>query len=160
MTERPIECGHCRKQPKVLYQEVTQETTVKTAMCQECPVLEERLYGNSCSSPCTDKGSSLLCCASCLTTLDSIKEGNPLGCSNCYAVFGDVLIDSMLVEEEKGGKVTPMHVGKTPLNPAVLTLEERRDGLEIALKESLAKENYEEAARLRDQIQELSKHAE
>ena len=163
MTERPVECSHCQKQTKVIYKEISQSTSLKTEMCKDCPILEEKLHGNSqCPPTYNSSDDSKLCCASCLTTLASIKTGSPLGCSNCYAVFGDSLIDSMLSEDKSLSepKEKPNHLGKTPLNPAVITPSEKLASLNASLNSALKKENYEQAAQLRDQIKELSDPSE
>jgi protein arginine kinase activator len=159
MTERPVECSHCQKQTKVIYKEISQSTCLKTEMCKDCPILEEKLHGNAPRlSSCGSQEDSKLCCANCLTTLESIKKGSPLGCSNCYTVFGDSLIDSMIYDDKslERTKVRPVHLGKSPLNPAVISPAEKLSSLNASLNNALKKENYEQAAKLRDQIKALS----
>jgi protein arginine kinase activator len=163
MTERPVECSHCQKQTKVIYKECSQSTSLKTEMCKDCPVLEEKLHGGTEGLPSFEsKDDSKLCCANCLTTLESIKAGTPLGCSNCYAVFGDSLIDAMLCDDKASEKKKPrpIHLGKSPSNPAVITPSEKLSSLNSALNDALKQENYEQAARIRDQIKEFEDPSE
>jgi len=168
MTDRPIECGHCQKQIKVLYKEVNGQTPICSEMCSDCPVLEEKLHGDGDYSGCfksKEKEDAKLHCANCLTTLESIRTGNPLGCSNCYAVFGDILIDDLLLQNKlspciqkdaETNRFEKLHVGKAPEKTASISLEESLTSLNIELQKALEKENYEHAASLRDQIKDLT----
>ncbi len=93
--------------------------------------------------------------------------GGPLGCSKCYAVFGDSLV-SELVESEaippslkkKMGTKKPqaIHIGTSPDCEQNITLPTQLSSLNEALNEALKRENYEQAALLRDQIKALTDH--
>ncbi len=165
MAERPVECTHCKKPIKVIYKEIDSQTTIRTDMCADCPVLQQKLYGEIPPSPSNQEGETGLCCANCLNTLESVKTGNPVGCSECYAVFADVLT-SLLIESnsipEKLKKSLimkrnqPIHVGKTPEKPVTIATATRLIALNEALNEALKVENYEQAAWLRDQIKVLT----
>lgn len=166
MTERPVECGHCKKTAKVLYKEVLGSTITCLEMCGDCPILDQKLHGSIEAEACNeqkDKNTSL-CCASCMTTLQSIKTGNPLGCSNCYSIFEDVLIDELLLQDKLPPRVQkeltskpsqPIHLGKSPQSTVIIPSSTRLNSLNEALNEALKKENYEQAAWLRDQIKAL-----
>lgn len=165
MTERPVECGHCKKAIKVLYKEAIGETILSSEMCHDCPILEQKIHGK-CKEPLFKKEEedTSLCCANCMTTLESVKTGFPLGCSNCYSVFEDILIKE-LIEQDKlpprlkkelsNKKSIPLHLGKSPGNTVSIPSSNRLTSLNEALNEALKKENYEQAAWLRDQIKEL-----
>jgi protein arginine kinase activator len=166
MTERPVECGHCKKQISVVYKEVIGKAVTCQEMCKDCPVLDQKLHGQAePGSPVKWKEEDAsLCCANCMTTLKSVKTGNPLGCSNCYSIFGDMLIAELLsqdklpprVQKEVSGKASlPIHLGKSPQSTVVIPSSTRLTSLNEALNEALKKENYEQAAWLRDQIKEL-----
>ena len=166
MPERPIECTHCQKTTEVLYKEISNETTVCTEMCSECPILAKKLHGNSKSLvENTSRGEApKLCCALCLTTIESIQTGNPLGCNLCYTIFEDLLIEkltdenlisSSIQKEMKNNKQTVVHRGKFPNQSITIPLSNQLETLNSALNEALQKEHYEQAAWLRDQIKEL-----
>lgn len=167
MTERPLECSHCKKQISVTYQEIVADVISCSEMCADCPILEQKLRGQTSSIPdCSDKGKdTALCCANCMTTLESVLTGNPLGCSHCYTVFEDTLINELLSQEKVPSRLKKeiqtkhsfsLHTGKNPETPLTLSPSTRLISLNEALNEALKKENYEQAAWLRDQIKELS----
>jgi protein arginine kinase activator len=165
MGERPVECGHCKKQIDVTYKEVVGDAILCSEMCHDCPILEQKLHGqvDRTSSEGKEDDTSL-CCATCLTTLESIKTGFPLGCSSCYSVFEDTLIKE-LIEQDKipsrlrkellSKKSIPLHLGKSPKTSITIPSSSRLTSLNEALNDALKKENYEQAAWLRDQIKEL-----
>jgi protein arginine kinase activator len=166
MAERPVECSHCKKPIKISYKEVIGEAVFCTDMCADCPIFQQKLHGQSVpvSPECWAEGETGLCCGNCLTTLESIKTGNPLGCSNCYAIFGDLLLGEMaasdhlpyrMKKEISSKKSLPVHIGKSPSKTLSIPASSRLTALNEALNEALKRENYEQAAWLRDQIKEL-----
>lgn len=160
MSDRPIECSECKKEISCHYTcvDLLQKNTIN--VCADCPILEKYLHGASTSSYEVGEGVSAmgLCCGQCGTKLESVRLGGPLGCPECYEIFSDILILEMQ-KHEKG--VTPssgafLHIGRTPgedtkTNPALRLL-----ALNKALSETLNREDYEQAAWLRDQIKILS----
>ncbi len=167
MADRPVECtGHCKRPIKVLYKEIVGNVISITEMCSECPVHEQKLHGQI-KVPATEglaEGEAGLCCGNCRTTLESVLTGNPLGCPECYPVFSDVLISELISEDavpphikkSVGAKKTqPFHIGKSPSHSQTLPTSSRLTTLNEALNEALKKENYEQAAWLRDQIKAL-----
>lgn len=166
MAERPVECSHCKKPIQVSYKEVIAEAVFCTDMCADCPILQQKLYGESTSTSKEGwkEADAGLCCGNCMTTLEAIKTGNPLGCSECYEVFGDVLISELIkagklppriTKELSSKKSVPIHLGKSASKPLDITPSSKLTALNEALNEALKKENYEQAAWLRDQINEL-----
>ncbi len=163
MAERPVECSHCKRPIQVIYKELVGDTITCTEMCAECPLLEQRLHGQvrtEGSSESLKEGETGLCCGNCRTTLESVQTGNPLGCSECYAVFADVLVAEMIDAELIPKSMTarknqPLHIGKAPHISLSIPSSSRLTALNEALNEALKKENYEQAAWLRDQIKEL-----
>lgn len=165
MPDRPVECSHCKKPIKVIYKEIINETLTCTHMCGECPILMQKMTGELSDTKRkrseTDMG---LCCGNCGTTLESIQTGNPLGCSECYSVFGDLIMQELLSLDmiparlQKGlgrKKSQPLHIGKSPSTPVEIPASSRLTALNEALNDALKKENYEQAAWLRDQIKDL-----
>lgn len=157
--DRPLECTECKKKIAVRYTKVVGKTITHTAMCQDCPQLQRRLHGIPRMEPIEAViGEGALACGSCGTILDSVRMGSLLGCSSCYEVFEDILLTEMLKVQRISPKVlsrkktSPIHIGRAigetkEINPSIQLM-----ALNEALTEMLRKEDYEQAAWLRDQI--------
>jgi protein arginine kinase activator len=168
MADRPVECaGHCKRPIKIMYKEIVCDAINVTEMCSECPIYEQKLHGQikALTPEGLAEGEAGLCCGNCRTTLESVLTGNPLGCPECYPIFSDVLISELISEDaipshlkkSIGAKKTqPLHMGKTPSNTLTFPTSSRLTALNEALNEALKKENYEQAAWLRDQIKALT----
>ena len=162
MSERPLECGHCKKPIKVIYKEIVQNTITRTETCEDCPILQQKLHGTPPVPEGKTEAEMGLCCGRCGTSLDAIKMGNPLGCAECYAVFGDVLVTELIAQNRLPEKLAtkktqPLHAGKSPEKTAIpaAPIASKLNALSEALNDALKKENYEQAAWLRDQIKAL-----
>ena len=101
-------------------------------------------------------------CEVCGTTLSSFKSCGKLGCANCYKVFEQNIIPVL-----KGIHMNTVHTGKRPgelVHTETVREEEPAPDLKEQLKkklcEAVAAENFEEAARLRDEIAALDKGEE
>lgn len=164
MTERPVECGQCKKGAKVVYKEMVGRTVTTTEMCSDCPILLKKLHGMTPTeaSGTVEETPASLVCSKCHTSLEAVKMGNLMGCTECYALFGDLLVQELFAEDkippqlEKATRNQPLHVGKTPGYTATSQGSNRLTSLNESLNEALKRENYEEAAWLRDQIKELT----
>ncbi|MCF7669144.1 MAG: UvrB/UvrC motif-containing protein [Verrucomicrobia bacterium] len=92
-------------------------------------------------------------CPECgLTTTDFKKTGR-LGCPKCYTTFAEplrALLKSMHKSLEHKGKI-PKHFN------ASRSVSEKVQQLQVLLDKAVQAEEYEEAARLRDQIREIKK---
>jgi len=87
-------------------------------------------------------------CDSCGLKFVDFRNTGRLGCPHDYEVFGDEL--SQLLESVHG---ETRHVGKVPRRrPEARKAAEEMGGLRRQLAQAVKGENYEEAARLRDQI--------
>lgn len=90
-------------------------------------------------------------CPECETRLQSILDTNVVGCAACYQHFCDEL-PALLVKLH--GAAT--HRGKTPQAPDEGSqLRSDLQAKRALLRSMLKAENYEEAAKLRDEIREL-----
>lgn len=163
--ERPLECTACRKGIKVLYTLVIHDTITEQVMCGDCPELKKRLQGSSTFEASDKKGAETgLACGTCGTTLEMVRTGHVLGCTTCYTVFNDFLIQDLISQGllpervEKQKKTIPLHIGKIAGKVHAMNTSLRLLALNEALEETLKREDYEEAARLRDQIKELTEH--
>lgn len=162
MSDRPIECSQCKRPAKILYKEILGQTINCTEMCTECPVLQAKLHGDVSGA---EKKESQVCCGSCGTSLESVRMGQPVGCSECYAVFNDFLVGELIAagaippalqKKLASQRTQAIHIGKSPDQPVDITLSSRLAALNEALNDALKRENYEQAALLRDQIKNLT----
>lgn len=107
-----------------------------------------------------DRDFSSARCPKCGTTWDRLRQDGRAGCAQCYATFASQLADVM-------GRVqkASQHAGKAPRalekrQRRLVHLRARRDSrlelLNRRLKDSVAREKYEEAAQLRDKIKLLA----
>ncbi len=161
--ERPFECSECKKPTAVLYTVIEQGTVSNTVMCSSCPQLECRLHGTASLAQGTGQtasGQSGAVCPECGTSLANVLSGMPLGCSQCYETFADQLINELTVsnkllpkERQKGD---PLHVGRNPGEAAGISPALKLHALNQALADTLQREDYEQAAWLRDQIKQLT----
>lgn len=162
--DRPLECSECKKPIAVRYTEIVGDTITHTSMCADCPELQRRLHGTSPQEHVANLTGATagLECGNCNTTLEAVKRGHRLGCPECYTVFEDVLLTEIQSAKrlppsiQMGKKGIPVHIGRTPGEKAVITLSSRLLALHEALKETLNREDYEQAASLRDQIKALT----
>jgi protein arginine kinase activator len=91
-------------------------------------------------------------CPGCGLTLENFKKRAMLGCSECFNTFGKEIRD---IVEKMFGRTR--HKGKYPKRlQAYKSILIDLEGLKIRLEKAVEAENYEEAAKLRDQIKELS----
>ena len=165
--DRPLECGECKKQIAIRYTEISGDAIVHTSMCADCPELQRRLHG---AHPQLGAGNQMdalaaLECGNCGTTLEEIKRGHPLGCPHCYTVFEDLLVMEMQTANRlpshlvAAKKNLPLHLGRSPGEPMPINPSSRLLALDEALKETLRREDYEQAAWLRDQIKALTENS-
>ncbi len=161
--ERPLECSGCKKPIAIRYTEIIGDSIIHTSMCADCPELKKRLHGPTpLEAGMGNMGGAGLACGECGTTLDSLQHGFPLGCSHCYEVFGDVILSELISTEKipqrlhNSKKSTPIHIGRGPGESQEMSPQLRLLSLNEALSETLKREDYEQAAWLRDQIKALT----
>ena len=90
-------------------------------------------------------------CHRCGLTYDKFLESGKFGCSDCFETFGED-IDSLL----RGIHGHGQHIGKTPVGSKTKTLQEEKiQSLKDELEKSIAEEEFEKAALLRDEIKKI-----
>ena len=163
LPERPLECSECKKEICIKYTEIEKGTTHEYSMCQDCPELQKRLKGMSFNTLSgSDASFTGLVCGECGTTLESVRVGHSLGCSHCYEVFADSIIYELYAISKIPAnlkienKTESLHIGRSPGEIIEANSTLRLLALNEALKETLKHEDYEHAALLRDQINELT----
>jgi protein arginine kinase activator len=168
MVDRPLECSECKKSLKIRYTEIVGKETTVMGMCPDCPILRRRLQGSGeeCNEYEPEGRKAGLCCGNCGTTLETVRMGNPLGCGECYNVFADVIIQDLTKANRIGKRSLDLrtgeslHVGRSVGEQSEVNLSARLVALHEALNETLNKEDYEQAALLRDQIKAITEEAE
>lgn len=93
-------------------------------------------------------------CPNCFKTLDDIIEDKKFGCSECYTTFKDRLDDEFLMNMTNGSK------DNEDENVEIKILVNKIEKKEEALKDSIKKEDFEEACELRDEINKLKSDLE
>lgn len=157
--DRPIECSGCQNPIGTYYTQVVDESIKKHCMCNECPILQEKLFHASKeTASLTSAQPSKLCCGRCGMTLEDIFQSRRLGCAECYSVFEDVLIKELVKDQiipKEMANAPTFHTGSSPGENVELGSSVQLLALNEALIDMVEKEEYEQAARIRDQINEL-----
>jgi protein arginine kinase activator len=82
-------------------------------------------------------------CSACGFTSEDVRKTGRLGCGECYVIFSGLLQD-VLNDCQKGTR----HAGKVPKS----FRKPSRKRLQEDLSSAVGKEQFEEAARLRDEL--------
>ncbi len=93
-------------------------------------------------------------CPKCGTSFEEIVHSGKVGCADCYRTFYDKLLPSIQRIHGKikhSGKVT----NSAPVEPKEETTEEKIEKLKAAMNEAVAKQEFENAAKIRDEIKAL-----
>jgi len=114
------------------------------------------------------KKSLQLCCSNCQVTLEEVGLSGLFGCEQCYVTFSDLIAMADAKIEDKNNKLKEI-VGskdnnvteeKIPTDKMVESpVKEINESemLKMQLDQAVKMENYEEAAKIRDQIEKLNK---
>lgn len=99
----------------------------------------------------TGAGKTLAKCPNCGLSYEEFGRTGRLGCTECYEAFAKLLLPLI-----KRVQHSIQHVGKRPsrLAPPIRMSHDLRE-LQNRLQKSIQQEAFEEAARIRDQIQQL-----
>ena len=106
------------------------------------------LLGLGASQEMEESGSTTGKCPKCGFSQTDFKKTGRLGCPDCYDHFTEG-VESLLKSMHKGTR----HVGKAPaVWQQTKVYVDRLHSLQSKLDKAVAKENYEKAAQLRDEI--------
>lgn len=95
-------------------------------------------------------------CPVCKMSFEDFRRTGRFGCSNCYNAFEPKI---MPIVRRIHGNI--QHIGKVPKRTGgVLKLQRDIEKLKEQLKLAVAKEEYENAAKLRDKIREIESSME
>lgn len=158
-----MKCELCDAKATVYYSQLIDGQMKKICLCESCAenkgimdpsafsMVDIILNKEPQQAVVAPVAMTLGSCDQCGFTLADFKKVGRLGCSHCYTVFrGEV--ESMLEKMHRGTK----HVGKVPEGMMdALEKKQRLETLKQKLEQAIADEHYEEAAKLRDEIQEI-----
>jgi protein arginine kinase activator len=104
-------------------------------------------------------------CPTCGTSYEEFIKDSRFGCSDCYSVF-DLLISDNIKQlqgsdthkgkkPQKFRRIQPAAVNHPVTEPEKLEPDEKIRLLEARLQDALSREDYETAAKCRDEIREI-----
>lgn len=166
----PLKCDLCGKSATVHLTQIVNSKMHKVDLCEACAQakgvtdpggfsLADLLLKASMSPGATASAevgaTGASTCPSCGFTPGDFKKHGRFGCPQCFSTFSG-LVTPMLDSMHKGTR----HVGKVP-HKAIerRSLHERMVELEAGLVAAIKAERYEDAARLRDELQHLRQPA-
>ncbi len=158
-------CEKCQKETASVHvTKIINGQKIETHLCSECagdlgefgwnidiPNLFASIFEQS--HPWTQTAAPQQRCSTCSSTLNDFRRLNQFGCGDCYMTFRSEV--EPLLRRLHG---TIRHEGKIPAKSyAKLSINQKVKLLRDKLQQEILVENYEEAARLRDEIRELEK---
>ncbi len=164
-------CDECGKAPaSVRVEKIQNGRKVVTNLCKDCAaklglnvffqqdfgissLLSAFLGSQSAGAAVLEPSEPEVRCPVCGMSYKDFARVGRLGCSRCYETFANRL-DPLLRRIHGSGK----HVGKVPAHSGGAALARRElEHLRADLASAVAREEYEEAAVLRDKIRECEK---
>jgi len=161
-------CDICKKNPATVHlTEIIDEQMNELHLCEDCArhksAAMEQQFGLSdllagmadFEKPDKDEENVAVKCPNCNLTYADFKKVGRLGCGECYNAFRKYL--APLLKRIHGSN---QHVGKSPFKEKTILKPGRKntdlDGLKAQMQKAIQREDFEEAARLRDQIKKIS----
>ncbi len=153
--KRPSECASCPRKMTVRLTRIGEEGLSDFYLCDQCP-LPEKWMGRIVDLPSGENRARPVC-GNCQMTTEELVRGKPLGCAACYEVFFDFILRELKEKDLLSGSSEIAYAGHRPGEAGELSPSLKLFALKEALRETVSREDYEEAARIRDQIHELHK---
>ena len=164
-------CDECLKNTATIHMATFVNGQVKTVhLCPQCAakrnkpmVISGFSFNDVMSAFCDSDDADQITCERCGTTLADFQKTGRLGCANCYRVF-----ESSILPLLKSIHMNVLHTGKHPGGRVAFDDEKeipatslgKKDELKRELRLAISTENFEEAARLRDEITLLEKEGD
>ena len=157
---KSIQCSNCDEVATVHLTQIINNKIIKVDLCESCAQkkgvtdpegfsladLLQKTHGGA-----GNPGEPKLSCPDCgLSTADFRRTGR-LGCASCFEVFAPLLrpaLEDMHMGTEHQGKVPERALNRQDVHRQLASLQS-------ALAAAIEEEAYEEAAKLRDQIQAM-----
>lgn len=158
-----MKCDRCGE-PSVYHSTyIVNGVSQSTNLCRDCAI-KEGVFVNKRTNIFDDLMESFsdllgfeqvenVICPICKTTLKQFKTSGLLGCSNCYDVFKDEVLN-ILKRIAPGVKHTQDSI-KLKTVKEKLTKEEKIANLREEMKFAVSEERYEDAAKIKKQIVKL-----
>ena len=155
-----MKCQNCQQKATVHFTQLENGQMQKMSFCEACAesegitdlsgfgLADSVFAAGSASSPV---GESEGACPACGFTRSKFQQTGRLGCSQCYLTFSEEILS----------RLGPMHRGLRHFGkyPEGFEGDAFSEGLLVEcrerLEEAVKAENYEEAARVRDEIRQL-----
>ena len=150
-------CERCQqKSASVHLQQIINGKKTEQHLCKECatqfemPISLEQFFQGFLDSFASSPSAAHVKCPECKYSFKKFKDTGRLGCKSCYTAFNDEL--TLLLKQLHGSS---KHQGKFPKKAGIELLSKRRiETLRQQLIKAVECEEYEEAARLRDEIRQ------
>jgi len=151
-------CG--KREAKIHFTEIREGKKTELHLCEECaheknmvmafPSLLSSIMKGEPVAPRQEGDPVPASCPACGLPYAEFKAKGRLGCATCYDVYAPVLVP--LLEKVHGKSA---HVGRAPERlRRVIQTKKQLQTLEDDLRQAVAEEDYEKAARIRDRIRE------
>jgi len=164
---KPHLCSMCHEHPATVhYTEIVNNKLKKLNLCEHCArekglgvtahfSVAEILKG--LTEPTSEQASEPeITCDFCGLTFSRFQKVGRLGCPHCYETFHGQL-EPILSDVHKNTE----HVGRSPSANAMMdTTTKQLADMNRELKQAVEAEEYEHAAKLRDEIKALQHHPE
>ena len=163
-----MKCEHCNQnEATFFYEENINGQKRQLHLCAECAAkiqgelpkfpsfyTEHDLFGSLFGLSAAKSSSKT--CQGCGATWQKLRERGKAFCPQCYEAFREELQPTL---RQLHGNVT--HVGRAPAEETAKNEKRNRlSALKAALEEAVKSENFEEAAKLRDEIRAMSEKGE
>ncbi|MGE5591620.1 MAG: UvrB/UvrC motif-containing protein [Bacillota bacterium] len=167
-------CDECKKRPATFHMtKVVNNERTELHLCEQCAREKGEIHfsvepdfsihqllagllnygGEAGAQPDLEK---VVVCSVCGSTYDEFARTGRLGCSHCYEEFEDQL--DPIIRRVHGAST---HTGKVPRRGArTLAAQREIQTLRSQLQAAIAREDFELAAKLRDQIKAAEKGRE
>ena len=162
-----MQCSICKEKPATVHLgQIVGDKMQKLDLCDDCAKAKgvndpfftpaDLILGLGAAQEIEQAAGGVeLKCPRCGFTQADFKKSGRLGCPECYKTFSEGL-NGLLKTMHKGTR----HVGKSPeALRASLENAVRLMTLQKKLNKAVESENFEEAARLRDEIKQVTEHS-
>lgn len=150
-------CSKCNKNTATVhYQEIINGEKTEYDLCQECAnKMKLPVFGTFNLDPLwlTPKlfQETKVSCPRCGLTLREFSEEGKFGCQECYQAFSDQ-VPSLLKRIHGHSR----HIGKIPKRGGgALRIKTQLQSLRNQMNQAVQEQNFEQAAKLRDEIKRL-----
>ncbi len=153
----------CGQQATICFIKIADQKVKKTYKCESCFKLDNAFLLLDTQTQISFQKDSLITCANCNTSWQEVLNTKKMGCFQCYQAFKNTLIlylkenDALNPNFSSANSSSSLYLGQNPYNNQSINPIIQLISLKEALKEMIKTEEYEQAAILRDQIQQLKK---